>query len=775
MVLLLLPVVVFASGGATAIDFKGGSCTISADGAYTAAGDSGGKTITVESGVDAQLSISGLTIDSESGPAIYVETGATLELIVNGENTLSGSAGFAGICVEPAYDDSWNYDAYASAKLYISGSGTLSVNGGDGDPNDAFGGGAGIGSGYPYQNSDSVAFNISITDGASVRAYGGYHAQAIGYGYRPSSSTYYTGYGITLTLDDSIFLWAQNADYFQPALVAATAYDEGRVQVSYSSDNSIYLTHYVDADPNASSAALSTVPGWLNQPSAASDEAFDWVFDEDAGTVSIGPITVVDEVTGLNGNWATLCTVEPITIELAPIIIYVGGEGYKSVVTDQGGETVVTVSDGLPEPGFTIELPSSVDAALKAAVRHTGSGPLDLSGYLSFSYDDGAGVTRTWTLERYDNKEGNDSMAYGRYIYRIVPAEGQDKVRLEFTGEDGQTSTSDDFSIVLDDQYQVYSMTIYNGSLDPEHLKAVVAFPDKTTREFSLGVEPADLTIRGVVDDEDGTEPVTDVITDEPAAAPSDITAQVPAGTMFYINESRLEVEHWDAVKLLADKIIPAAEDILLERTYGDYSQITEEYSYEYRYLDLVDTSNGNVWVTANNPITVYWPYPEGTDADDEFYIVHYKGLDRQYDDDLADKDYETELFSVENGKLEKTEYGIRITVDSFSPFGLFWKAADDPTPPPVQTPTPTPTPTPEVPNTPPVVTDEPVTTPSPTDEPSAPAEMPAPTTPGVADDVPATGDTTQLGLWLALSAISLAGLASAALGLRKLQRGKRK
>ena len=705
LVLLLLPVVVFASGGATAIDFKGGSCTISADGAYTAAGDSGGKTITVESGVDAQLSISGLTIDSESGPAIYVEAGATLELIVNGENTLSGSAGFAGICVEPAYDDSWNYDAYASAKLYISGSGTLSVNGGDGDPNDAFGGGAGIGgdgqdihgngvdfgavviasdftgsihavggdasksefgagagigsaggtntsysevhygdtdgqvskagvisisgegtsvyahggtghgfsgdyggagigSGYPYQNSDSVAFNISITDGASVRAYGGYHAQAIGYGYRPSSSTYYTGYGITLTLDDSIFLWAQNADYFQPALVAATAYDEGRVQVSYSSDNSIYLTHYVDADPNASSAALSTVPGWLNQPSAASGEAFDWVFDEDAGTVSIGPITVVDEVTGLNGNWATLCTVEPITIELAPIIIYVGGEGYKSVVTDQGGETVVTVSDGLPEPGFTIELPSSVDAALKAAVGHTGSGPLDLSGYLSFSYDDGAGVTRTWTLERYDNKEGNDSMAYGRYIYRIVPAEGQDKVRLEFTGEDGQTSTSDDFSIVLDDQYQVYSMTIYNGSLDPEHLKAVVAFPDKTTREFSLGVEPADLTIRGVVDDEDGTEPVTDVITDEPAAAPSDITAQVPAGTLFYINESRLEVEHWDAVKLLADKIIPAAEDILLERTYGDYSQITEEYSYEYRYLDLVDTSNGNVWVTANNPIT---------------------------------------------------------------------------------------------------------------------------------------------------------------------------
>lgn len=52
-----------------------------------------------------------------------------------------------------------------------------------------------------------------------MRAFGGYHAQAIGYGYRPTD---YTGYGITLELDDSIFLWAQNADYYQPALAAAT-------------------------------------------------------------------------------------------------------------------------------------------------------------------------------------------------------------------------------------------------------------------------------------------------------------------------------------------------------------------------------------------------------------------------------------------------------------------------------------------------------------------------------------------------------------------------
>ena len=77
---------------------------------------------------------------------------------------------------------------------------------------------------------------------------------------------------------------------------------------------------------------------------------------------------------------------EPVTIELAPIIIYVGGAGYESTVTTEDGNTVVTVSDGLPEPGFTVELPEAVDAALKeAAAEYEGSGPLDLSKYLSYS------------------------------------------------------------------------------------------------------------------------------------------------------------------------------------------------------------------------------------------------------------------------------------------------------------------------------------------------------------------------------------------------------
>lgn len=394
---------------------------------------------------------------------------------------------------------------------------------------------------------ESVAFKISITNGASVRAYGGYHSQAIGYGYRPTD---YTGYGITLELDDSIFLWAQNVDYYQPALVAVTNYDDA--PISYSS-TSRYLTAYTDVDKNASAPASHQAPGYLGKPSAGVDETLDWKFDSMANNVRVGPVTVIDQVFGLNGNWATLCELKPVVISLADIIIYVGGAGYESVVTDLGGNVVNTASDGLPEPGFIIELPLDVDQALKTAAGAPLDEPLDLSDYLSFAYSDAAGTTRTWSLERYDAKEGNSSMADGRYIYRIVPAKGQDPIRLAFTDEEGHRSNSDDFEIELEDLYQIYDMTIYAGALNADFFRAVITFPDKRIREMKVGVQSAKLTIRGVTLDEDPTTTIRTVAPTEPV---DNFTAQVEPDTLFYINKSPLEVENYNAVKLLADEIV---------------------------------------------------------------------------------------------------------------------------------------------------------------------------------------------------------------------------
>ena len=192
----LLPTVALADGDdATALgslDLADGSITITSNGytqgdsttetAYTGTytitqteGNSTANTVTVESGA-ADMTIGGLNVVAEDAPAIYVKAGATLNLTVKNENTLTGGDGFAAICVEPAYDSSWNYDAGNSAKLYISGDGTLTVTGGDGGPGDAFGGGAGIGGNGQDEDGNGVDFGsivISSDFTGSIHAAGG--------------------------------------------------------------------------------------------------------------------------------------------------------------------------------------------------------------------------------------------------------------------------------------------------------------------------------------------------------------------------------------------------------------------------------------------------------------------------------------------------------------------------------------------------------------------------------------------------------------------------
>ena len=57
------------------------------------------------------------------------------------------------------------------------------------------------------------------------------------------------------------------------------------------------------------------------------------------------------------------------------------------------------------------------------------------------------------------------------------------------------------------------------------------------------------------------------------------------------------------------------AEHIFLTRTLADFvSRLTEEYKCEFRYLDLVDASSGNVWATADEEVIVYWHYPKDTE-----------------------------------------------------------------------------------------------------------------------------------------------------------------
>ena len=383
-------------------------------------------------------------------------------------------------------------------------------------------------------------------------------------------------------------------------------------------------------------------------------------------------------------------SVGAIRIQPADITIYTGGDGYESVVTGSGDSQVGTASDGLPEPGFYVELPAALNQQLIAQADPTDVKTVtnedgetvqvvDLSDYLSFTYDDDQGNTRLWKLERYDKQTGNDSMAYSRYIYRILPAVVGDEtipIRLQFEAPDGTLTTSDDFTIQLDGLFQEYGMSIYPGALNQDMVKAQITL-NETMTDYDTVVDKGKLTVRGVTDQDTITTEV--VKGDAPAGEVEDITAHVPGDTQFYINESQLEVVDPSKVELLVDSIVPDEDNTLQNSAINRFDEITSSQQVQLNYLDLVDTSNGNAWVTASEPITVYWPYPEGTDQSDTFYIVHYEDLDRNDNNALEAGDYTMELYSAAQGNLENTPQGIKITVESFSPFALFWGESGDP------------------------------------------------------------------------------------------------
>ena len=370
-----------------------------------------------------------------------------------------------------------------------------------------------------------------------------------------------------------------------------------------------------------------------------------------------------------------------ITITPANITIYTGGKGYESVIGNEGATGVP--STGLPEPGYYIELPTALDAALKEALEVDERTTLDLSDYLTFLYDDGNGTTRTWKLERYDDKEGNTSQtSEGRYIYRILP-DGTSgiAVRLQFT-DGGEITTDDIFALSESNLYQTYSMTIYAGDLNQDLVQAVLDWPDdKDAPHHDVTVGSGELTVRGITNTK-GEATTTEIVETAPTSKVDKVTAVIGPDTNLYINESSLEVADTDSVELLVDSVVSTAVQDLKDSAVDQVDAITNGHEAQFYYLDLVDTDNGNTVVTTKNElVTLFFPYPEGTDADTAFHIVHYVNQDRDESakDEIADvnegsEKFAIEVYSEENQNLETTDQGIKITVNSFSPFGLFWE-----------------------------------------------------------------------------------------------------
>lgn len=428
---------------------------------------------------------------------------------------------------------------------------------------------------------------------------------------------------------------------------------------------------------------------------------------------------------------------EAATLEPADITIYMGGDqGYDGVVNDQG---TIEKTNSLPEPGYYITLPDKVNAALQAAGIVEGNAPVNLSDYITI-HTIGAEGEHNWKLKQYGNTY---SEAYNKYIYAIEPENGTAPLRLTFTqGENVYQQDEFDPSQV-GALNNTYTMDVYSELVNAKRVFLQVTIPQKqadgtsttnTVYECVMNTEPGTLDVRYVTGDQDSV--VTDIVTDIAEVADgSHAYAVAPSGTTYYINDSKIDVTSSAAPSLLFDDVVtdentPGAQDYsdqLLERALTQIGTTMQQPLYQAKYLDLVDANNGNVWLTASNPVKIYWPYPAGTNQNTQFYLVHFEGMDRKMG--TGEIGAAIDKANVQKVDVTNTEYGVCFEASSFSPFVLMWENPDqkvEEDEQPSQTPAPTAAPTPV-----------PTATPAPTAVPTA-------TPVGV---IPQTGDTMPVGL----------------------------
>lgn len=370
-----------------------------------------------------------------------------------------------------------------------------------------------------------------------------------------------------------------------------------------------------------------------------------------------------------------------LSIRPADITVYTGGDSYEGVV--DGAGNISTGDRGLPEPGYLFTIPETVNNALGGKAEAE-----DLSSYLTFSYDDGNGITREWKVEKYSDSVSTTDLGDGidRYVYRLLPdTESGIPVRLQFQNGD-ETVISDDFTFSAENLNETYTMSLYTGGLDPSKITAEfqnvpVEGGGENSFRYPVKIESGTLTVRGVT----GTESETITIASDEAEIRGDTVAAVaPDDIRYYVNDSQVEITEKENVRLLTDRLL----DTEVLKDYIDTMEAIPdgEYLFDMRYLDLVDSSNGNAVVTMGNEqkMTLYWPVPEDADTGDPFYIVHFNALDRSYGsvDDVGEilKNNPPELYRAadEENPLNLVTIGgkqyIKFAAGSFSPFVLLYE-----------------------------------------------------------------------------------------------------
>ena len=359
-------------------------------------------------------------------------------------------------------------------------------------------------------------------------------------------------------------------------------------------------------------------------------------------------------------------TTEDLQVVVTPadVTSYEGGDGgYDGVVDEDNSEVEGENSPSLPHPMFYIDAPEDVDPA-----------------GLTFVNGD-----KVWTVKE-DGLDGDETNP--RMLYHFVEGAEQEPVRVTYTYVNHQTGaettvTSDNLDELenVADVYTYLRIDLYAGENDLSDVKASI-----NGTSYAIKAESGRLSVRAVEADNP-----SDVTSDIQATAPvEDGTADTavavePANTTYTFNDTEVELPEDSNPSLLFDNIIDDSVNrtaALEAKADQKLNADADDYNYEIMYLDLVDTNNGNAWITSSEGTDIYWDYPEGTDRNTDFEILHFTGLHRE-DSETTDSGFEIEdlesisMDEIENVTIkEKTDDYIvfHVTEANFSPYAIAWE-----------------------------------------------------------------------------------------------------
>lgn len=378
-----------------------------------------------------------------------------------------------------------------------------------------------------------------------------------------------------------------------------------------------------------------------------------------------------------------------VTITPADLTIYEGGDGgYEGVYGDEETATETKLgSTSLPHPLFEITGPKAAGEDFDPAQVTFRTKPV--------ATEEGqeAVPEKEW---RVVSAGGNSDLYYFEPV-----KDKQDPVRVTYSyfDENGEkvSVTNDAFDPAdFEEGFGTLQIDLYpgNNAADFSNIEAVSG-----EDVYAVSTNSGTLTVRAVNAEDPST--VTSEIKDA-APAVEDVekgeaVAVAPANTVYTLNDKDVPLPTDGSANpsLLFDDIIDeiagqpdtTRTQLLKDAIDKELGAANGERYTLIKYLDLVDTMNGNAWISSSKGTDIYWRYPEGTDKNTQFKVLHFENLHRDNSDNgmsgFDPEDIASATITVVTGVSQDDNFiKFHVGKGGFSPYALVWTdKAEEPGP----------------------------------------------------------------------------------------------